>query len=236
MVITPQLFAAYLKCPTKCWLRWTNEQPTGNTYAEWGAGQNETYRDEGTKRLMADVPADECATAPVAAHLKTAKWRLASDVPIQASDMETRIHDVERVPSAGPGHAAQFVPIRFVFFNKLGRHDKLLLAFDALTLAESLGRDVAVGKIIHGDDHATLKVKISALAGEVKKQVAKIAALLSSLSPRSLKEYLVLASVLETCDFNRVNVLKFLLSKEKTLEGLRRMAGRNASEVALPPA
>lgn len=44
---------------------------------------------------------------------------------------------------------------------------------------------------------------------------------------RSLKEYLVLASVLETCDFNRVNVLKFLLSKERTLKGLLRMAGRS---------
>jgi hypothetical protein len=43
---------------------------------------------------------------------------------------------------------------------------------------------------------------------------------------RSLKEYLVLASVLETCDFNKVNVLKFLLSKETTLEGLFHMAGR----------
>jgi hypothetical protein len=43
---------------------------------------------------------------------------------------------------------------------------------------------------------------------------------------RSLKEYLVLASVLETCEFNKVNVLKFLLSKETTLEGLFRMSGR----------
>ena len=43
---------------------------------------------------------------------------------------------------------------------------------------------------------------------------------------RSLQEYLVLATVLETCEFNNLNVLKFLLSKETTLEGLLRMAGR----------
>jgi hypothetical protein len=41
---------------------------------------------------------------------------------------------------------------------------------------------------------------------------------------RSLKEYLVLASVLETCEFNKVNVLKFILSKETTLDGLRRIS------------
>jgi hypothetical protein len=45
---------------------------------------------------------------------------------------------------------------------------------------------------------------------------------------RSLREYLVLASVFETCAFNNVNVLKFLLSKETTLEGLMRIAGRKA--------
>lgn len=44
-------------------------------------------------------------------------------------------------------------------------------------------------------------------------------------SERTLKEYLVLASVFQTCDFNNVNVLRFLLSKEKTLEGLFRMGG-----------
>jgi hypothetical protein len=43
---------------------------------------------------------------------------------------------------------------------------------------------------------------------------------------RSLKEYLVLVSIFETCEFNNVNVLKFLLSKEATLEGLFKMAGR----------
>ena len=45
---------------------------------------------------------------------------------------------------------------------------------------------------------------------------------------RTLREYLVLASVFETCEFNNVNVLKFLLAKETTLEGLLKMAGRRA--------
>ena len=53
---------------------------------------------------------------------------------------------------------------------------------------------------------------------------------------RSLQEYLLLASVFETCEFNNVNILKFLLSKETTLEGLLRLAGRRAKtsrEVAM---
>jgi hypothetical protein len=46
----------------------------------------------------------------------------------------------------------------------------------------------------------------------------------------SLREYLVLASVLETCEFNNVSVLDFLLSKETTLSGLFRMAGRKTDK------
>ena len=43
---------------------------------------------------------------------------------------------------------------------------------------------------------------------------------------RTLQEYLVLATVFETCEFNNLNVLKFMLSKETTLVGLLSMAGR----------
>jgi transposase IS66 family protein len=43
---------------------------------------------------------------------------------------------------------------------------------------------------------------------------------------RTLKEYLVLATIFETCEFNNVNVLKFLLSKETSLAGLFKMAKR----------
>src|SRR5207253_5101 len=102
------------------------------------------------------------------------------------SVLETCLHLVERVPAEGRGKAAQFTPIRFIFFNKLTRDDKLLLAYDTLVLGQVLGRDIAVGKLIHGDDHATLKVKTSALAGEVRKRLEKLAALLSSSAPPDL--------------------------------------------------
>ena len=39
----------------------------------------------------------------------------------------------------------------------------------------------------------------------------------------SLNDYLLLASVLATCEFNNLNVLKFLMSGETALDGLMRM-------------
>jgi len=53
-------------------------------------------------------------------------------------------------------------------------------------------------------------------------------------SESTLKEYLILATIFETCEFNSVNVLKFLLSKERTLDGLLRMAGKRVRESKSP--
>ncbi|MCW5556087.1 MAG: hypothetical protein KIS67_28520 [Verrucomicrobiae bacterium] len=80
---------------------------------------------------------------------------MATNLAVQASlnscSTESTLHAVERIPSEGRGKAAQFIPIRFIFRNKLTKDDKLLVAFDAFVLAQAIGRDIAVGKIIHGD-------------------------------------------------------------------------------------
>jgi len=239
MTITPHLFEAFLKCPTKCWLRSVRETPAGNAYAEWVQTQSESYRAAAAKWMAAGVAADECVVAPAVENLRTAKWRLAVDVTVRtpalispqprsgrgnevqtslteinqslltsaATIAEARLHAVERMPSEGRGKAARFIPIRFIFRNKLTKDDKLLLAFDAFVLSETLGRDVSLGKIIHGDlgscaresaansedctpdqqlQPRVLKVKTSALAGEVRKRLEKIAALLASPTPPDL--------------------------------------------------
>ena len=53
-------------------------------------------------------------------------------------------------------------------------------------LSEALGRDVSAGRIIYGKDRGTLRVNTSALAGDVRKCLEKIAALLSNPTPPDL--------------------------------------------------
>jgi len=190
MKITPEIFYAYLKCPTKCWLRAKDESPSGNPYAEWLKAQNKHYRAVETQRLVAESPAGQIATSPDPENLKTAKWRLAVGVMARAqtdsSVVESEVHAVERIPSEGRGKAAQFIPIRFIFTNKLGKEDKLLAGFDAFVVSEVLGREVNHGKIIHGDKHSALQLKASALVCEVRKYIKKIGELLSGSAPPDL--------------------------------------------------
>jgi hypothetical protein len=55
ITITPQLFEAYLKCPTKSFLRSLGETGSGNPYAEWISTRNTLYARKGIKRLREDI-------------------------------------------------------------------------------------------------------------------------------------------------------------------------------------
>jgi len=68
------------------------------------------------------------------------------------------------------------------------------------------------------------------------KRFAKYRRLFDGLyTEESLNEYLILASVLTTCEFNNINRLEFLLSQEKSLEGLLAMGqGKHRKRAAKP--
>ena len=154
MIVTSQLFEAYIECPTKCWLRSRGEPTAGNVYAEWTRAQNEVYRRECLKNLLATLPKSNCAMGPpISKNSKDATWRIAIDVRLRTNYLESRPQAVEKTASEGRGSTAQFIPYRFEFANKLTKEHKLLLAFDAVVLAEVVGRAVNLGKIVHGDSH-----------------------------------------------------------------------------------
>jgi hypothetical protein len=164
MTVTSHLFEAYLKCPTKSFLRSLGETGTGNVYADWTQAQNISYRNRAITSLKDGVANNECVSGPLdRKNLRSAKWYLSINSQAYTQNLESIIHAVERVPWDTPGKPAQFIPIRFMFTNKLSRHDKLVLAFDAIVLSEALGREVDLGKIIHGDNLVALKVKTSVL-------------------------------------------------------------------------
>lgn len=186
MTITSHLLEAYLKCPTKCWLRSAGQQVTDSTCTQYTQAQNESYSTAGIHRLLLRAEQSQCTISPSADDLKAGKWRLATGVLVQTPHLESYLHAVERLPPEGRGKRAGFVAIRFVPANKVSKGAKLLIAFDALALSEMLGQDVSLGKIIHGGNHATLNVMTSALAIEVREHIANITALICKPSPPDL--------------------------------------------------
>ena len=133
MIISSQLIEAYIECAIKYWLRSRAELAGENVYAEWARAQNEAYRRDGLKHLLAILPENKCAMGPpISKNSKDATWRIAFDVRLRTNDLESRMHAVEMIASEGRGSTTQFIAYRFEFANKLTKQHKLLLAFDTL--------------------------------------------------------------------------------------------------------
>jgi predicted RecB family nuclease len=187
MIVSSPLFEAYLECDTKCWLRARAEPGTGNIYAEWVRLKNETYYEDGRKRLLEMFPENGRAIAPsLSQHAKDSMWRVATDVRLQTHRLASSLQGIEKMPSERRNKPLQFIPYRFQFTNKITENHKLSLAFDALVLSEATGCDVSLGKIMHGDGYATFRVKLSPLVRAVRKRVTDTAALLARETPPDL--------------------------------------------------
>jgi hypothetical protein len=64
MKTSADLFAAFLKCPTKCNFRSTGQIGSGNAYAEWVRAQHDAYQRETAKRLQGSVLGCAESTTP----------------------------------------------------------------------------------------------------------------------------------------------------------------------------
>jgi hypothetical protein len=85
-----------------------------------------------------------------------------------------------------PWQPPQFIPIRFIFTNKLSRDGKLLLAFDSSVLSEAMGREIGFTKNRPRRRSQHNKSKDIALSRVVRKRMERIAVLLCKLAPPDL--------------------------------------------------
>jgi len=244
MRITSQIFQAHLKCNTKCWLRSEGQIGRQNSYAEWDETQNDSYRQQGIRRLLEGLRQEEYVFSPKAKDLKPATWHLAVNVLLQCIYEEkrpsepnqeisikkkfqgnpscaqrskvvlaTNLQAIQRVPPRVRGKTSEYVPIRFIFRNKLTIEDKLTLAFDAIVLSRTLGHGASYGKIVHGNGNRTSRIKTHNLLGKVRKRIENIITLLSSSSPPDL----VLNRNCTECEFETDCYKKAIEKDELTL-------------------
>lgn len=116
LTITPRLFEAFLKCPTKCFLRSIGEVGDENSYGIWVHNQNDCYREQGIKTLVGRVTLEELVFGPFEkVDLKRARWRMAVNLIVHAGDLESCIHAVEKIISEDGCTPVKFIPIRFNF-------------------------------------------------------------------------------------------------------------------------
>src|ERR1700756_2834527 len=95
--ISSEFFEAYLKCPTKCFLRSLGDARSENGYANWVNNQEISYLDEGIKHLVEGVGQIEVVTVPMdSKEMRSPQWRLAVRTLVRTQNLESAVHAIER--------------------------------------------------------------------------------------------------------------------------------------------
>ena len=199
MLITNDVFQAFLQCETKAYLTFSGAVAPECELKDGQQRIVEEYKrryfvicrancDESPYRIGTSFPQD----------FDDQHTRFIFDCLVQADKMVSHIHAIERLPSPGRETANVYVPIRCVPAEKITTHARLLLAFDALVLSQYFGKLPPFGKIIHGNKPIASKVPLStSLLASVQAILGKIAVWQTISTPPEL----VLNQHCSECEF-----------------------------------
>jgi predicted RecB family nuclease len=187
MLITAELFQAFLKCETKSYLKFSGVVESQREYNDWQQHHIEDFKQSCFTQLRSNFREDECLLGTTLQQkLENSKHRLVLDSVVQAQDIQSHIHALERVTPTNKTRYNPYVPIRFVPSEKITKHDKLLLAFDALALFAVTGKMPPFGRIVHGNEQKTMKVQLTRLMKITRSVVERIAAQQAKSTPPQL--------------------------------------------------
>jgi predicted RecB family nuclease len=187
MLITTEIFRAFLNCETKSYLKSSGDSGPQREFIEWERSRLDDFKQKCLVKLCANFEADECLVATSSLQsLENSKYRLIIDCVLQAQGLQSHVHALERLVAPVKSKHNALIPIRFLPNEKITKHDKLLLAFDALVLFTAFGEMPLFGKIMHGSEQRITKVKLASLIEMSKTVVSKIAAQQASATPPQL--------------------------------------------------
>jgi predicted RecB family nuclease len=186
MLINEELFAAFVNCETKSFLKVTGTKGDRPEFLDWQRRILNDYKQKCCLRLQVNCHKNEYFLGSLSLeNLRNNRYRFVIDCIMQAEGIQSSIHALERLASASTKHD-RYIPIRFVPSRKITRHDKLLLAFDALVISMASGETPPFGRIIHGGEQKVVKIGLSGLMKPARAIVESIAAQLSSQTPPQL--------------------------------------------------
>ncbi len=244
MLITEELFAAFINCETKSFLQLMETGADRSEFLEWQRRILNDYKQRCGLSLEASCHAiDECYSGCLSLEdLRSTRYRLVINCPVQADRIRSSIHALERSASASR-KLKPYIPIRFVPNEKIAKRDKLLLAFDALVISTVLGEMPAFGKIIHGSEQRVVKIGLSGLMKSVRAIVENIAEQVSRRTPPELRlnKHCIECQFQRRChevatDKDELSLLSRMTEKEQKKQHGKRDSFRYAAFLYVSPA
>ena len=180
--ITNSIFSDYLKCEYKAHLNIKGESGTLSDYEEAELGRARDHGCRARERLLRSCSGGVCDGVSLDNVLRNGP-EVAVNVALSYSGVRVNFDALLLDPSSPQ---ASYVPVMFVYTEKLNRDHKLSLAFCGLALAKHQSIAPNLGRLIHGSKLATAKVHLDKLSAEAEKTLQQIRQLRATDDPPSL--------------------------------------------------
>jgi|SRR5271155_1726509 len=116
MVITDELFGAFLRCETKAYLLSgvDDATPTSHAVSEWQQQINEEFIRQCRDLLIVENTASYFIGTPHIRDFRRAQYLFVIGPTVRFADLESRMHALEMASTRTPKHANHYIPIRFI--------------------------------------------------------------------------------------------------------------------------
>jgi len=168
MVITKELFASYLNCQTKAYLKSSAASCQQSKFGMWRSSWENNLRRQGMDFLQ-EKTGRKTVENPTEAELSNKGSAVYVNCSIEAGELRSSIDAAEKLELRGV--KAQWIPYRCRLDKRAERHERLLLAYDALCLQTFTGVPVRVGKLVDGVGNRAKKVRLNSLLKAVQDHV-----------------------------------------------------------------
>src|SRR5215211_5282358 len=152
MLITEEIFRAFLDCKTKAYLKVLNEAEFESEIVEWKQNRLYDYRRECLAKIRENYKEDGYLTNEVlSSNIDINKYHFVLDYVWQTKVLKSHIDAVEFLSFRNKSINSPS-PIKFVPNEKITNYDRLHLAFDALVISCIYNKTPSLGKIIYGSE------------------------------------------------------------------------------------
>jgi predicted RecB family nuclease len=189
VVISDQLFRAYLMCRTKAYQLFFADPGrirSLDSICEWQMQINDDYCRGYVKSFVSDNPNACFNAATTNSELKTRDYQWLVGSKISIGDLVSNIPLLENLSYRSIRASSRgLIPIRIFSSEKVHNDQKQLLAFDALVLGNATGHFPTVGKIVHGRQQTVSRVKLPNLICKAEFLIGEIHAMFEMKTPPS---------------------------------------------------
>ena len=212
--VTTTAFNAGLKCRLKAHFVLHGAGGSLTELGAWTRAAADSFRSRASETLRGQATNPVCDGLPSPRTLKARHYGLILRPVIKHREIHAELDALERVTIEGSGYR----PVRLVPLEKIGRAEKLLLAFDARAVFRLTGFLPSTARIVHGAGHRSAIIHLPKLIHAADAHVAALH--LQSSNPESPP--LILNKHCPSCEFElqcrRVALERDDLSLLKTLD------------------